>query len=848
LRSLTSYVRQRLDRLFGYDIFLSYSHADGADYAKALASRLRTGGKKFRVFLDRDDFPPGGVSLDAETERRVRMSTALLVVAGPHALRSRWVGLECALAVKLGKARIVIDRCENFDSEPEEPTRKHLKDVLRISEGPGEVAPSTGVLSEIGRWFKGPRRERIQLAGFACVTAVLLTLLVLAAVLFLAERRARLIATSRLEAADSHLLLDRRFDEAAATALRAIDTFDTVEARRSLLEILQYSPQLVFMLPKHQGLVYSLRFSPDGRLLLTGSGGGELSCWDVDKRELRWKLERLGSVDKIGIDASGTRAVVSLRDGPGVYDLSTGERVAGIARENANTVVVGTAASRGAKYVLEATDDGQVSAWVLRGGDYAPAWKLKTPVEDLCVDDAKNEVIVLGHERVTRFALDSGVKSSSSLLHADWRKIDLYLSSAKRGLTPANEPVFTKAMSVKENIAREHAALLTALTVSPDGSHAISFARDRRGRLWDLKAAAPVGSPLLGHSTRLIAAAFSPKGDRFATGTYDGEVFVWQTAARQLLGRELGVIAWHHAILDTTGTRLVFPGRDASVNVLSLNDAAANAYTLPGLSASIPDVAVRESDGCVVAVSAEGEMRVWDPRRRDSPKAFAKIAKHCNLASFGDDGRFVACFEQESKTIRVVDTLRPDRVGRELRIESDSVTALAISHDNKKVVYGGDESQIWGYDLDTGKPFTGPHVVESNSFIRSLAFLPGADGFIGGNEDGMFFMWHPTTGIEIKGRYVGYAGWIWDAATRPGEPGIATAEESGAVQLWGLDGVAFGLPLVGHKERVLSVRFRDDHLVSVDESGRTILWDLSLASWKRQIQDLLGRSITGGRP
>src|SRR5262245_54428688 len=84
----TRWFRNLMDWLYGYYYFISYAHDDGTHYPQRLRDLLEAA--HFRAFLDTRDYP-AGEDLRAGTRRRVSMSSYLIVVARPHALRSKWV-------------------------------------------------------------------------------------------------------------------------------------------------------------------------------------------------------------------------------------------------------------------------------------------------------------------------------------------------------------------------------------------------------------------------------------------------------------------------------------------------------------------------------------------------------------------------------------------------------------------------------------------------------------------------------------------------------------------------------------------------------------------------------------
>jgi hypothetical protein len=90
-----------------------------------------------------------------------------------------------------------------------------------------------------------------------------------------AEKQAK-IATSRQLAAASRSERSKRFDLSLLLAVEAFRFDNTFEARNSLLEAVQARPGLRSMLRVQEGFVYSVAFSPDGKTIAAGLGGGVL--------------------------------------------------------------------------------------------------------------------------------------------------------------------------------------------------------------------------------------------------------------------------------------------------------------------------------------------------------------------------------------------------------------------------------------------------------------------------------------------------------------------------------------------------------------------------------------------
>lgn len=98
-----------LDRLYGFDFFISYAWDDGEEWAKLLKHSLENSrGRKLSVFFDQSDFQPGD-ELSSQTVRKIKSSEVVLLVLTRGAYESDWVAKEVQLALTNNKRVVPIN-------------------------------------------------------------------------------------------------------------------------------------------------------------------------------------------------------------------------------------------------------------------------------------------------------------------------------------------------------------------------------------------------------------------------------------------------------------------------------------------------------------------------------------------------------------------------------------------------------------------------------------------------------------------------------------------------------------------------------------------------------------------
>jgi len=280
--------------------------------------------------------------------------------------------------------------------------------------------------------------------------------------------------------------------------------------------------------------------------------------------------------------------------------------------------------------------------------------------------------------------------------------------------------------------------LVGSLAYSPDGkmlamgSCGKYYSGCKQGEilLWNPDTRQPIAQPLVGHTDVVKMLAFSPDGKTLASSSGDN-IILWNVGN----GQPLGEIAPGHqpGILDTqTPTRSIAFSPDGKT-------LASSGCGKMGKRPDTPE----ESTVCV-----EGEIRLWDVATRQllgSP-----IAGHTDTitsVAFSPDGKTLASASGSSdRTIKLWDIATRQSIGRAFMGHIAGVKKVVFSPDGQTLASSSDASDdskaynILLWDVATHQPIGQP-LVGHTSNIQDIAFSPDGQTLVSGGRDRTLLLW-----------------------------------------------------------------------------------------------------------
>ena len=280
---------------------------------------------------------------------------------------------------------------------------------------------------------------------------------------------------------------------------------------------------------KHSRWVNDVRFSPDGRRILSGADDDTAVVWDIATEQPVFPPVRGGGRATGHFSADGSRVGIASYDGTArILDASTGQPVfSSPLRHDARVWRIRF--SSDGRFVATASDDGTARLWNPDDGEaLTPPLPHRAEVQGLAISPNSKLVATRSLDHSARlWEAESGTLLWEALHSGPVQDVS-FSPDSDRLVSAAldNTAVIWDVRTGRAlGPAMQHGKPVNRAQFSADGSRVLTSASDGSLRIWDGFSGKPLSEPIKGPGIAILHQV-APSGDR-ALVTYDRQVFVW---------------------------------------------------------------------------------------------------------------------------------------------------------------------------------------------------------------------------------------------------------------------------------------------------------------------------------
>ncbi|HUG35277.1 MAG TPA: hypothetical protein VMJ90_10950, partial [Anaerolineales bacterium] len=447
-------------------------------------------------------------------------------------------------------------------------------------------------------------------------------------------------------AAQSQRLLTTNLQNSLLLAVEAFDMADTLQSRTALLDAAVASPQLLqFLPPGHTETVTSVAFSPDGKILASGSADDNILLWDMDTSQLIGQLPgHKDDVSSLAFSPDGKILASGSADATiALWDVEELQRIAHLKEHT--SYVSSVAFSPDGKILASGGYDNTIIFWDVETGQL--------------LDQLKEQSSYVSS---IAFSPDGSILASAGGDQA----INVWSVDSFRLI--GRLPIEISSVS--------------SVAISPDSQILASANSDYTISLWDLNSLEPIGV-LEGHTSFINSIAFKPDSRILASGSYDNTIILWNVESLQSIGKLPGTSGFVSVAFSHDGRMLASGGYDTTIHLWDIERSNPISQPLPGNASFVTSVAFSPDGKILASGSDDNIIHLWDMNTR---QIMARLAGHTDVISsiaFSPDGRILASGSGD-RTVQLWDMETHRRLGQLTEYE-DYVTSVAFNPDGESL-------------------------------------------------------------------------------------------------------------------------------------------------------------------
>ncbi|NMF63172.1 NACHT domain-containing protein [Brasilonema octagenarum] len=502
--------------------------------------------------------------------------------------------------------------------------------------------------------------------------------------------------------------------------------------------------------PKVFGAVFSVAFSPDGKLFATGDANCEISLWQIiDHKQILRLQGHSDWVRSVVFSPDGNTIVSASYDQTvKLWDTRTGECLKTLYGHTSR--INSVAMHSNCQTIATSSDDKTVKLWNIHTGECLKTLLGHTSKVNSAVFSPNGVTLVSSSSDKTVKLWNIRTRQCLKTLqgHTDWVKSAAFSPDGNILISGSDDQTVRQwdILSGKcVNILQGYISVVRSLAISADGAMFASSSEDQTVKLWDIHSGECLKT-LEGHTGRINSIAISPNSTILASCSYDQTVKLWNVRTGKCLktlhGHNGGV---NSVVISPDGKTLASGCGDRTIKLWDIHTGE-SLKTLQGHTDWLWSVAFSPNGKLLASGSYDKTVKLWDISTGECLKTLQGYTGRNNSVAISLDGRILAS-AGEDQTIKLWDIYSGECLIT-LQGHTSWVLSVVFSPDGKTFASASNDKTVRLWNIHSGKCLK---ILQGHThWVNSVIFSTDGQTLVSGSWDETIKLWDVNTGECLK--------------------------------------------------------------------------------------------------
>ncbi|MEA5472318.1 caspase, EACC1-associated type [Spirulina sp. 06S082] len=542
--------------------------------------------------------------------------------------------------------------------------------------------------------------------------------------------------------------------------------------------------QKILIFKAHTNWIWSIRFSPDSTMIASGSSDQTVKLWDVSTTQcLKTFRGHSGRVHSVTFHPNSPMLASGCADTSIIlWDIKTSKILKQL--QGHSNVVTSVVFSPNGDFLASASNDCSVKLWDVKTGD--------------CVKIMQKHI-----DTVTSVAFSPNSK---------------FLASAS---DDCSIRLWDIATGDCIKIMKKHTQPIKVIEFDKSGKLLVSGSNDTTIKIWDVNQGDCIKS-LEGHNNWVRSLSINSNKKIIASASVDQMIKIWEISSGKCLKIFKGYTNGIRAIaLSQTDNIFASGSEDQTIRIWDFN--TGQCLKILKNENWIWSVAFSTDTQLLASGSADRKIKLWNAKTSEIVKIMKGHEHWVWSVVFSPTDRILAS-ASEDMTVRLWDIDTGECINI-LKGHTKCVWSVIFSSDGQFIASGSQDQTIKIWEVNTGKCLK---TLEGHSnWVRSIVFSPCNQMIVSGSADTTVKIWDFKTGVCIA-TLEGHKNGVRSVALSPDGKILASGSADTTIRVWDFYEKKCLNTLLGHTNNVWSVVFSKNgqYLVSGSQDELIKIWSL----------------------